>query len=276
MNRFKVKRKIVLLGDSAVGKTSLIRRYVLDKFDDKYITTIGTKVTKKELSIERDDATIDLTLMIWDVLGQAGYTSIQAKSYRGADSVLFVCDLTRMDSLQNIETYWLTELNKVAQDVPAILVGNKVDLQDEITVSEKELEAFGQRHAWSHYLSSAKTGENVEKVFMRLGEIVVKSLGPLTQPGTAGGAKEIHDLKDAADVIMTEFVETYGDHEVGMAIIRTQFAKAGVDIGNPTKETLLAAIELLAEAERDIRPAKDIVKNLMKRKAMIERVSSKP
>jgi small GTP-binding protein len=272
MNRFKVKRKVVLLGDSAVGKTSLIRRYVLDKFDDKYITTIGTKVTKKELSIERDDATIDLTLMIWDVLGQAGYTSIQAKSYRGADGVLFVADLTRPDSLQNIEAYWLAELNKVSQDVPAVLVGNKVDLQDEIAISEGDLEKFSDNRGWSSFQSSAKTGENVEKVFVKLGEVVVKSLGPLTQPGAPGETKELTDLKDAADMIMTEFVDTYGDQEMAMAIIRTQFSKAEVDIGNPTKDALLAAVELLGEAQRDVRPAKDIVKDLMRWKAMIERL----
>ncbi|KYK29501.1 MAG: hypothetical protein AYK23_05075 [Candidatus Proteinoplasmatales archaeon SG8-5] len=271
MNRFKVKRKIVLLGDSAVGKTSLIRRFVTDKFDDKYITTIGTKVTKKELSLVRDDATIDLTLMIWDILGQEGYTSIQAKSYRGADGVLFVCDLTRSDSLQNVEKYWLSELNKVVQDVPAVLVGNKVDLQDEITVSEDELATFGRRLDTPHFLSSAKTGENVEKVFMKLGEVVIKSLGPLERPPDPASGKEVRNLKDAADIIMTEFAEGYGDQEMAMAIIRTQFTNAGVDIGNPDKGTLLAAIELLGEAQRDVRPAKDIIKDIMRWKAMIEK-----
>jgi Ras-related protein Rab-18 len=228
-------------------------------------------VTKKELSIERDDATIDLTLMIWDVLGQEGYTSIQAKSYKGADGVLFVTDLTRSDSLQNIDTYWLTELNKVVQDVPAVLVGNKVDLQDEIAVSEEELAAFGRRLDTPTFLSSAKTGENVEKVFKTMGEEVIKSLGPLEMPAEQAQEREVRSLKDAADIIMTEFVDSYGDQEVAMAVVRTQFAKAGVDIGSPTKESLLDVIELLAEAERDIHPAKDIVRSLMKWKTMIEK-----
>lgn len=272
MNRFKVKRKIVLLGDSAVGKTSLIRRFVTDKFDDKYITTIGTKVTKKELAIERDNATIDLTLMIWDVLGQQGYTSIQARSYKGADGVLYVSDLTREDSLTNIETYWLAELNKIAENVPGVLVGNKVDLQDEIAISEDDIEKFGRKLDCPHFLSSAKTGENVEKVFKSLGEIVVKSLGPLEMPAAEVVEKEITSLTDAADKIMVEFVDSYGDQEMAMAVVRTQFKKAGLDISNPTKDALLRAVDLLAEAERDFRPEKDVSKNLMKRKAMIEKI----
>ena len=69
------KRKIVLLGDSAVGKTSLVRRCVFDMYEDSYVTTIGSKVTRKELRIPRPDKTVMLTLMIWDILGREGYTS---------------------------------------------------------------------------------------------------------------------------------------------------------------------------------------------------------
>src|SRR5438093_958600 len=72
-----IKRKILLLGDGAVGKTSLIRRFVVDKFSDEYITTIGTKVTKKDLRIESPGKATDMTFMIWDVLGQKGYRGIE-------------------------------------------------------------------------------------------------------------------------------------------------------------------------------------------------------
>src|SRR5439155_825420 len=80
----RIKRKILLLGDGAVGKTSLIRRFVVDKFSDDYITTIGTKVTKKDLRIESPARSTDLTFMIWDVLGQKGYRGIQDSSFQGA------------------------------------------------------------------------------------------------------------------------------------------------------------------------------------------------
>ena len=272
MDAFKVKRKIVLLGDSAVGKTSLIRKFVLDKFDDKYITTIGTKVTKKEMSITKDNARIDLIMMIWDVLGQQGYTSIQARSYKGADGILLVCDLTRQDSLENIETYWLAELNQVMEDVPAVLVGNKVDLQDERTVPNDLLEDYASKLDCPYFVSSAKTGENVEKLFDALGEIVVKTLTSAEQPVPAEEAKEVLTLTDAVDRLMVEFVDAYGDQETAMAIVRTQFKKASLDVSRPTKESLLNAITLLAEAEKDFKPEAEVSKNLSKRKAMIERL----
>lgn len=271
MTSWKVKRKIVLLGDSAVGKTSLIRRFVMDKFDDKYITTIGTKVTKKEMTLDKDDTKIDLTLMVWDVLGQQGYTSIQARSYRGADGVLFVCDLTRPDSLENIETYWLAELNKVAENVPAVLVGNKVDLEEERQITDEMVATFAGNLDCPHFISSAKTGENVERLFMKLGEVVVKSMGPMEQPIAIEEEGEITNLVDAVDRIMVAFVDSYGDQEVAMAIVRKQFDKAGVDVSAPTKEAVITALELLAEAEKDTRPEHDVQQSLSKRKAMVLR-----
>ena len=90
-----IKRKILLLGDGAVGKTSFIRRFVVDKFSDDYITTIGTKVTKKDLRIESPSKAVELTFMIWDVLGQKGYKNIQESAFQGSKGALLVYDVTR-------------------------------------------------------------------------------------------------------------------------------------------------------------------------------------
>jgi GTPase SAR1 family protein len=76
-----IKKKIVLLGDSAVGKTSLIRRYVFDQFEDSYIATIGTKVTRKELKIQRPHHSVDLTFVIWDLIGREGYHGLHARTF---------------------------------------------------------------------------------------------------------------------------------------------------------------------------------------------------
>ena len=107
-----IKRKVMLLGDGAVGKTSLIKKFVTDRFDDKYITTIGTKVTKKDLVLKDNEKTIYLTLMVWDVLGQKGYKNIQASSLKGADGIIFVCDLTRRETLTSLTEYWLPNIGK--------------------------------------------------------------------------------------------------------------------------------------------------------------------
>jgi small GTP-binding protein len=269
MTDLRIKRKIVLLGDSAVGKTSLIRRFVTDRFDDKYITTIGTKVTKKELCITKGEKKIDLILMIWDVLGQKGYTSVQARSYQGADGVLYVCDLTRPESLDNIKAYWFAELGKVASNIPAVLVGNKIDLQEERKIGDDALAAFTGQFKMPYYLSSAKTGENVERVFQTLGELIAESYAKVDASLKVIEEKDLSTLTAVTDWIMNEFVDSYGDQDTAMAIIRAQFSKAGLKIGSPTKDALLRAIEFLAEVEKDVRPKDEVNDRLQKRKAMV-------
>ena len=98
-----VKRKVLMVGEGGVGKTSLIRRFVVDKFSDDYIVTIGTKVTKKDLRIDVGARTVDLSLMIWDVLGQKGYRGIQAASFDSARGVLLVYDVTRPETRDSLE-----------------------------------------------------------------------------------------------------------------------------------------------------------------------------
>jgi small GTP-binding protein len=262
-----VKCKVVLLGDSAVGKTSLIRRFVQDKFDDKYITTIGTKVTKKEIALTKPE--MNVTMMIWDVLGQQGYTSIQAKSYVGTDGVIFVCDLTRRETLDSLGTYWLPELEKVAKGVPAILVGNKVDLQDERKVDSDELERYAASRIWPSFLSSAKTGEKVERAFEAMATAVC---GAATRKMavTAAPKRDVTTLTDAADWLMSDFVDSYGDQEMAMAIVRNTFKKAGLEVSAPTKRALLEAVELLGLAERDFGSEQEVTANLTKRRSVIE------
>ena len=92
-----IKKKICLLGDAAVGKTSLIRRYVMDKYDDEYLSTLGTKVTKKEVEVIDDFNFVEfqLTFMLWDVLGQKEFKRIHQAAFQGTKGALIVCDLSR-------------------------------------------------------------------------------------------------------------------------------------------------------------------------------------
>ena len=116
-----IKRKILLLGDASVGKTSLIRRFVVDKFSDDYITTIGTKVTKKDLRFDQGSRTVDLSMMIWDVLGQKGYKGIQESAFRGARGVILVFDLTRPETKASFEEYWVPRVRAVAGAIPIVI-----------------------------------------------------------------------------------------------------------------------------------------------------------
>ncbi|MFH0815532.1 MAG: Rab family GTPase [Methanobacteriota archaeon] len=270
MGQPDLKRKIVLLGDSAVGKTSLIRRFVLDSFDDSYITTIGTKITKKETVVKGSKGQISMSMMIWDILGQQGYTGTQSKSYLGTQGAIFVFDLTRKETLASIEKYWRPELAKVAGNVPSVLVGNKVDLLGERQVSDEEINRLaGTMHA-QHYLSSAKTGENVEGLFSNIAEMAA-SLDAMPKGSEAVAKKEAHNLTDVADMMIIDFTESFGDPELAMAMVRTQFSKAGLDISNPTKAGLHEAVRLLAEAEQNFKSPEEISRNLVRRKALIDK-----
>jgi len=180
----KFNKKVCLLGDEGVGKTSLIRKFVMDKFDDKYITTIGTKITKKDLSYSSQG--VELTLLIWDILGQKGYTTIQSTSYKGAEGAIMVCDLTRRETLRSLEDYWLPELTKVTGKVPLVFVGNKVDLLAERQIGDPEIASFAVKYGAPHYLASARTGEHVEDLFKKLGDLV---MNVSSQEGSDAGAQ---------------------------------------------------------------------------------------
>jgi small GTP-binding protein len=156
-------KKLCLLGDGEVGKTSLIRRYVLDIFDDQYIQTFGAKVSKKVLDLED----VNLTLMIWDVLGQKTQKALHSTYYAGANGAFLVCDMTRPETLEHLE-HWVADLKDVSGNIPLIVIGNKCDL--EMRVDPLDLQRFAAQMGCPALLTSAKTGDNVQEAFQMLGE----------------------------------------------------------------------------------------------------------
>jgi len=160
--------KVCLLGDGAVGKTSLIRRYVFDAFDDKYLVSFGTKVSKKLVAV--DDAEVDL--MIWDILGQRTNESLHAAYYRGAAGALAVCDFTRPATMDSLSS-WVSSFRSVVGDTPVIILANKSDLDKQFTSAE--LKAFGDSISCSVLETSAKTGLNVEAAFSAISRTLVEA-----------------------------------------------------------------------------------------------------
>lgn len=161
------KLKICLIGDVGVGKTSLIRRYVLDLFDDKYIATIGTKVTKKEIEV-KDPRTGDpqrVVLLIWDIMGQPSFREVLREAYfYGVQGALAVCDVTCKESLGELH-YWIKAMTSTTGKVPIVFLGNKCDLRDETRIPFQDIEVFAKKNDAVAMLTSAKTGYNVEQVF---------------------------------------------------------------------------------------------------------------
>src|SRR4030065_745952 len=113
-----ILKKVVLLGDGAVGKTSLIARYVINKFDDKYIATIGTKVSRKDIQIIKPNMIINLRMMIWDILGQKEYSKIRSASLSGAQGVILVGDLSRPETIKSLSDFWLKEVKTAHGNAP--------------------------------------------------------------------------------------------------------------------------------------------------------------
>lgn len=172
------RTKVVLVGDKAVGKTSLIRRYVLDQFDDRYLLTLGSKVTKKvlDLDVPERDLRVQLDLAIWDIMGQTGLRNVMKEAYfYGASGALAVVDRTRPESLEGIDD-WLEVVRHVAGAVPVVLAVNKNDLRAQAAIRIEEIEAAAARLRSEYLLTSAKTGDNVERAFQLLGNRVLRKL----------------------------------------------------------------------------------------------------
>jgi small GTP-binding protein len=168
------RRKICLLGDAAVGKTSLIRKYVEDQFDDKYVVTLGTKVTMRELVVQGSEKnpSVKVTLMIWDILGQREYKRLQTSFYKGANGALVVADSTRRETLESINGWILSLFNSVGK-VPVLILLNKSDLTDQCAISPAEVDDIAKKYETSFLTTSAKTGENVDLAFQKISETLV-------------------------------------------------------------------------------------------------------
>jgi small GTP-binding protein len=267
-----IKRKILLLGDGAVGKTSLIRRFVVDKFSDDYITTIGTKVTKKDMRIEYPGRAVDLTFMIWDVLGQKGYKNIQESAFLGAKGALLVYDVARPDTIRSLQAYWLRNLGKVLGAIPYVVVGNKVDLVKDRGRALETLEYLKDAHGVRGFLSSAKTGESVEATFVQLAKDVIAEADRKLERGESP-EDDADELISVTDRIITDFCEIMGGQEAAMPLVRQQFTRAGVDVKAPTGPGLRLAVEYLAEAESSFRNADEVEASKLKRLGWIKEAS---
>lgn len=268
MNQVKdITKKMCVIGEGGVGKTSLIRRYVIDKFDDKYLATIGTKTSRKSMKIKDDDTNANLTLIIWDILGQRNFTRVNKTAYTGANGAFIVLDLSRRRTLYSFES-WLLSLHTVAGDIPVIILANKSDLKAEF--GENEIETLVKDYGFPYHLTSAKTGENVNEAFYSLGKMMLESwanrkIGPQLKI-----SKVLEKEKDAEmdqskklsvieveDIIMTRYCDLLEDLEFAMAIIREQFKRANVDFKYPTPEGLAKVVGYLIDAASDqIEPAR--------------------
>ena len=184
----RVKVKLCLVGDSGVGKTSLIRRYVVDMFDDLYIQTLGAKVTKKTilLPVFNPGPPIEVVMTIWDVMGNSGFRELLKESYFfGCQGILAVCDVTQRVTLEDLDG-WIDRAWDVAGDVPVHILVNKADLEERASVQADRVKAFSEAYGSPFVFTSAKRGDNVSRAFDDIARrIVDPKLRAVVLPGPA-------------------------------------------------------------------------------------------
>ena len=171
----RLKTKICLVGQQMVGKTSLVRRCVLNEFDDRYITTLGVRTSKKELTLRSPGKEpLEVHLAIWDFMGQEGFRELLREAYFiGARGILAVADVTRRPTLEALGP-WIETVRSIAGNVPIVLAINKADLDGQSVYSDEELSRFAARYEAPFLRTSAKTGANVETAFTRLAVAVAE------------------------------------------------------------------------------------------------------
>ena len=153
--------KIVLIGDTCVGKSCILVRFSDDVFNENYVTTIGVDFRFKTMIVKNKIAKIQ----IWDTAGQERYRSITTAYYRGAAAIIICCDSTNKESFYNINN-WIDEISKYTdKEVDKLILMNKCDLVDDRQIDKSEMAKFEKENGIKIMEVSAKTGNGIDKAF---------------------------------------------------------------------------------------------------------------
>lgn len=180
--------KLVLIGDSGVGKSCLLLRFADDAFTESYISTIGVDFRFRTVKVEKKT----VKLQIWDTAGQERFRTITSAYYRGADGIIMVYDVTNQESFDHVND-WLSEVNRYASEGTCkLLVGNKSDKGDKV-VSTDKAKSFADSLGIQFLETSAKNASNVEEAFLTMTAELIKMRE--TKGNNAGGATNADTVK---------------------------------------------------------------------------------
>jgi small GTP-binding protein len=168
----EISKKVCLVGDMAVGKTSLVRRFVYDLFDDRYMSTIGVKVSRKTQVVAQASDVVEVHMLLWDLAGSQRFSGLRTSYLRGAAGAVLVCDLTRPETLDSLSSY-VDHLRRISPRSRFILAANKRDLHAEQRLTQAQIEQAADELGSPCYLTSAKTGDRVAELFRRLAEMLI-------------------------------------------------------------------------------------------------------
>ncbi len=158
--------KITILGDAAVGKTSLINQFIEEGFQDDYKPTLGANIVRKDVNLDG----VKVRLIMWDLAGQEKYRVVRSMYFQGCEGALLVYDITRYNTLESIKSKWLRDFKKYVKKKGAfVLIGNKSDLEGQRAVTAERGKELARKIKASQFIeTSAKVGENIEEAFTLL------------------------------------------------------------------------------------------------------------
>lgn len=239
-------KKICLLGDAGVGKTSIIRRYVYSTFDEAYVSTIGTKVSTKVLHVDEGGKRVIIKLLIWDLMGNPRFRRVRESALRGAKGAVVVCDVSRGETQENVEE-WAASIYESVGDIPWIILANKSDLVPPGGAGWEDVRARAERYGVPYYFTSAKTGENVNDAFHMLASMIIMS-EDVSILGDRSVA--LNRPIEALDEIIDLYCSRHGGQEVAMHEVRSAVSRSGLDLESPARADLIRFVDHLVDPEK--------------------------
>ena len=166
----QIRIKLLIIGDSAVGKTSMLLKYTDNFFPESHLATIGIEFKTKEVEYNG----YNIELQIWDTAGQERFKSITKSFFRNANGIIFVYDITQKNTFKNVKD-WIKDSEVNDFGFQRILVGNKIDLQNKRQVSLEDAKEWADKKNMEVIETSAKTGANIDKAVLKLIELILQN-----------------------------------------------------------------------------------------------------
>ena len=165
--------KVIVIGDPAVGKMDLLTKFATDKFEEKYLSTVGVQILK--VTIELNDFNATVTLMIWNIAGQPQFYMLHRPYFNGADGMLLVFDISRSSTFSNVNNWYSAAVKYGLSGIPRILIGNKAHLKEERKIILPMAEHLSEKLNAPYFETSILNGENVKAVFQKISELIFNS-----------------------------------------------------------------------------------------------------